>query len=104
MRQRRVEFGSDIGERLPDLQLILNCFQEGLTEVGNWKHLPGTTIEEDQQRDRVTGSETNHRKPALELVVATENMSRYERVFRSLETDGISVKLSKMPGGAAGLS
>jgi hypothetical protein len=92
------------GKCSPHLRLILNCFQEGLTEVGNWKHLPGTTIEEDQQRDRVTSSETNHRKSALELVVTTENMSRYERVFRSLETDGISVKLSNIPSDAAGLS
>jgi hypothetical protein len=104
MRQRRGESGSEIGECPPDLQLILNRFQEGLTEVGNGKHLPGTTIEEDQQRGQVTSSETNHRKPALELMSKIKNMSRYERVFRSLETDGIFVKLSKTPGGAVGPS
>jgi hypothetical protein len=49
----------------PDLQLIFDCSQEGLTEVGNGKHLGGTTIEKGQQEDQVTSSETNHRKPAL---------------------------------------
>jgi hypothetical protein len=72
--------------------------------MGNGNHLPGTTMEEDQQRDQITTSKTNHRKPAVALVSATRNMSRYERVFRSLETDRIFVKLSKIPGGAAVLS
>jgi hypothetical protein len=49
MGQGRVEFGSETGERSPDLQLILDCFQEGLSEVGNGKHLKGSTKEVDQQ-------------------------------------------------------
>jgi hypothetical protein len=49
MGQGRVEPGSGIGEYPPDLQLILDCFQEGLTEVGNTEHLEGSTIEEGQQ-------------------------------------------------------
>jgi hypothetical protein len=35
MGKRRVEFGSGIGEHSPDLQFILDCFQEGLSEVGD---------------------------------------------------------------------
>ena len=88
----------------PHLQLILDCFQESLTEVGDGKHLPGTTIEEDQRRDHIASSEMNHRKSAVAFVLETKNMSRYERVFRSLEADGIFVRLSKIPGGAVGLS
>ena len=102
--ETRVESGSGMGERSPDLQLILDCFQESLTEVGDGKHLPGTTIEEDQRRDQVTSSEMNHRKSPLALVLATKNISRYDRVFRSLAADGIFMKLSKIPGGAVGLS
>jgi hypothetical protein len=100
----RVESWSRRGECSPDLYLILHCFQEGLTEVGNAEHLVGAAIEEDQQRPSNKFRKKNHRKPALELRLATKNMSRYERVFRSLETDGIFVKLSKMPGGAVGAS
>jgi hypothetical protein len=101
----RVESGSGIGECSSDLYLILHCFQEGLTEVGNTEHPVGTAVEEDQQRGQVTSSEKkNHRKSALELRLTVKNRSRYERVFRSLETDGISVKLSKVPGGAVGAS
>jgi hypothetical protein len=88
----------------PDLHFILNCSQEGLTEVGNGKHLGGTTIEEDQLSDQSTGSKVNHRKAVGGPVLETKIMSRYERVFRSLETDGIFVKLSKIPGGAVGRS
>jgi hypothetical protein len=93
-----------MGEWSPDLQLILDCFQEGLTEVGNAKHLEGTAIEEDQQGDQATNSEMNHRKPAVPLEVELKIMSTYDRVFRSLEMDGIFMKLSKIPDGAVGLS
>ena len=103
MKQRRVKSGPEIGKCPSDLQLIVNCFQEGFTEAGNAKHLPGSTMDVDQQ-DQVTSSETNHRKLAVELTSKLKTMSRYERVFRSLETDGIFVKLSKIPGGAVGLS
>ena len=103
MKQRRIESGSGMGEGSPDLQFILHRFQEGLTEVGNGKHLEGTTIE-DQQRDQAASSETNHRKSRLALRLGAKNMSRYERVFRSLKTDVIFVKLSKVPGGAVGAS
>ena len=48
-RQRRDEFGSEIGEYSTDLQLILDCFQEGLGEVGDAKHLECTTAEVDQR-------------------------------------------------------
>ena len=72
--------------------------------MGDGKHLECTTIEEDQQRDQATSSEMNHRKPALELVSKLKIMSVYERVFTSLETDGILVKVSKRPGGAVGAS
>ena len=49
MGQRRDEFGSEIGECSPDLQLILDCFQEDLGEVGDTKHLECTTAEVDQR-------------------------------------------------------
>ena len=103
MEQRRIESGSGMGEGSPDLQFILHRFQEGFTEVGNGKHLEGTTIE-DQQRDQAASFETNHRKSRLALRLGAKNMSRYERVFRSLKTDEIFVKLSKVPGGAVGAS
>ena len=70
--------------------------------MGNAEHLPGSTIEEDQQRDQGTNSRTNHRKSALALALKLKIMSRYERVFRSIEIDAIFVKLSKIPGGAVG--
>jgi hypothetical protein len=105
MKQRRVESGSRVGGGFSDLQFILNRSQEGLTEVGNGKHLGGTTVEEDQQSDQSsTGSEANYRKVVGGPVLETKIMSRYERIFRSLETDGIFVKLSKIPGGAVGES
>ena len=88
----------------PDLQLILDCFQEGLVKVCNAKRLGGTAVEEDQQGDQATSSEMNHRKPAVLLALELEIISTYERVFRSFETDGIFTKLSKMPGGVVGLS
>jgi hypothetical protein len=102
--KKRVESESGIGECPPDLQLILDRFQEGLAEVGNGKHLGGTTTEGDQQSGQSTVSEANHRKLAEGLVSATKIMSRYERVFRLFKTDGIFVKLSKVPGGAVGAS
>ena len=105
MGQRRVESGVEIEECSPDLQFVLHCSQEGLSEVGNWKHLEGTAIEEDQQTDdQATCSEMNHRKPPPELASKVMIMSRYERVFTSLDTDGILVKLSKIPGGTVGPS
>ena len=93
-----------MGEGSPDLHLIFDCPQEGLTEVGDGKHLGSTTIEEDQQSDQSIGSEADYRKVVGGPVLETKIISRYERVFRLLETDGIFVKLSKIPGGAVGES
>ena len=45
-----------------------------------------------------------HRNPAVPLEGALKIMSTYERVFRSLDTDGMFVNLSKMPGGGVGES
>lgn len=45
-----------------------------------------------------------HRKSAEELEGTLKTKSRYERVFRSLERDGMFVKLSKVPGGGVGPS
>jgi hypothetical protein len=97
-----VRFGK--GECSPDLHFILHCCQEGLTEVGNAKHLVGTAMADDQQRGQAKNSEMNHRTSVVELEPKVKIWSRYERVFRSLKTDGIFVKLSKMPDGAVGLS
>src|SRR5882757_9371326 len=48
-------------DRRPDLQLILHRFQEGLTEVRNAKHVPGTTTE-DHQTDQVASPKVNSPK------------------------------------------
>ena len=72
--------------------------------MANAQHLVGATIEEYQKRSQVTDPEVTHRKPAVELVSALKIISTYERVFRSLELDGIFVKLSKVPGGGVGPS
>lgn len=48
--------------------------------------------------------EWSHRNPAEELDGILKIMSGYERVFRSLRTDGMFVKLSKTPGGGVGPS
>ena len=45
-----------------------------------------------------------HRKLPLELAGELKIMSRYERVFKSLETVGILSKPLKVPGGAVGPS
>ena len=103
MKQRRVQSGSGIGECSPNLHFILHRFQESLTEVGNGKHLVGTAMGDDQQRGQAESSKTNHRT-SVELELKVKIRSRYERVFKSLKTDEIFVKLSKIPGGAVGLS
>jgi hypothetical protein len=103
MRQKDLVQSMD-WSAFPYLQLILDCFQEGLAEVGNAKRLGGTATEEDQQGDQTTDSEMNHRKLAVLLALELKIMSTYERVFRSLETDGIFTKLSKIPRGVIGLS
>ena len=51
MRRRMVRSSSGI-EDCSDRQLILNRFQEGLTEVTNAEHVEGTTIEEGQQKSK----------------------------------------------------
>ena len=43
--QRRVESSSEIRNCLPDLQLILNRFQEGLAIVTNTESVEGATME-----------------------------------------------------------
>ena len=43
--RREFEFDSETGEGCADRELALDCFQEGLTEVANAKHLESTTIE-----------------------------------------------------------
>jgi len=45
-----------MGEERTDRKFILDCFQQGLTEVANAKHVEGTTIEEGQQGDQATSS------------------------------------------------
>jgi len=49
-------------ERSPDRHLVLKCFQEGLAKVTNAQHLEGTTIDEDQKRNRGTGPEVTSPK------------------------------------------
>ena len=46
----------------------------------------------------------SHRRPAVELVGTLKTISRYGRVFRSLEMDGMLVKFSRVPGGGVGPS
>ena len=43
---QRVESGSEMRDRRPHLQFILDRFQEGLTEVANTERVEGTTIED----------------------------------------------------------
>jgi hypothetical protein len=50
--ETKAEYNSETRKCLPDLRLIFYCFQEGLTEVGNTKHLPGTAVEEGQQETK----------------------------------------------------
>jgi len=45
-RGRRIESDSEIAEERTDRELILDCFQQGPTEVANAKHVDGTTTEE----------------------------------------------------------
>lgn len=45
-----------------------------------------------------------HRIEVVKLLGMLKNISRYERVFRSLARVGMFVKLSKVPGGGVGPS
>jgi len=99
-RGRRVESDSDIWEERPDFELILDCFQQGLTEVANAEHVERTTVGGGKYMEQGL-LKRPHRRPS---VPAIKIASAYERVLRSLERDGIFVKLSKIPGGGVGPS
>jgi len=60
-------------ERSPDRHLVLNRFQEGLTEVANAQHLVGATIEEYQKRSQVTGTEVTSPKTSRRIGVSTQD-------------------------------
>jgi len=46
-----------MGDGCTDPELVLDCFQQGLTEVANAEHVERTTIGGGQQRERATSSE-----------------------------------------------
>jgi len=73
VRWREFERRSKTRERSADRHLVLNCFQEGLTEVTNAHHLEGTTIEEDQKRSRGTGPEVTSPKTSSRVAVAAQD-------------------------------
>ena len=102
--KRRNQFGFDTNEGDSDRELVLNCFQEGVSEVGHADHLPRAAAGGCQQRWQERTQKRLHRKPAKGSELATMNMSKYERVFMSLKVAGMFVKLSKIPGGGVGAS
>ena len=53
-----IQFGSDTIEGDSDRELILYCFQEGLSEVANTNHLPSATVERCQRRGKGMNLET----------------------------------------------
>ena len=53
---------SEVGEERPDRHLILDCFQEGLTEVANAERVERAAIDKCQQRDQITNPEVTSPK------------------------------------------
>ena len=89
-----IEPGSQIEEYYPSLHLVLDCFQEGLSEVAYVKNMEcNRHRRESTKGPEITSPET--------LELALEIMSTYERVFRSLEWREY---LSKVPSSGVGPS
>jgi len=67
------ELVSKMRERSPDRHLVLDCFQESLTEVVNAQHLVGTAVKEGQRRSQVTGPEMTSPKSGGRVGISTQD-------------------------------